>query len=137
MKTLLACCAAAMLIGVAPRPTLAHHGAAAYDMSKSITLDGTVTSLDWNNPHCLLHFDAKDEKGEVQHWTIELYNPLWMTRAGWTRNVLKAGDPINITFHGTKSGATNGYIRDGDGKLTSKGKELGFHQAGDERTTER
>ena len=137
MKTILACCAVAMLIVAAPRPMLAHHGAAAYDMSKSITLDGTVTSLDWNNPHCLLHFDAKDEKGEVQHWTIELYNPLWMTRAGWTRNILKAGDPINITFHGTKSGATNGYIRDGDGKLTSHGKELGFHQAGDERTTER
>jgi Family of unknown function (DUF6152) len=137
MKTILACCAVAMLIGVAPLPMLAHHGAAAYDMSKSITLDGTVTSLDWNNPHCLLHFDAKDEKGEVQHWTIELYNPLWMTRAGWTRNILKAGDPINITFHGTKSGATNGYIRDGDGKLSTNGKVLGFHQAGDERTTER
>jgi Family of unknown function (DUF6152) len=137
MKTILACCAVAMLIAIAPRPMFAHHGAAAYDMSKSITLDGTVTSLDWNNPHCLLHFDAKDEKGEVQHWTIELYNPLWMTRAGWTRNILKAGDPINITFHGTKSGATNGYIRDGDGKLSSKGKELGFHQAGDERTIER
>ena len=137
MKTILACCAVAMLIGAAPRPMLAHHGAAAYDMSKSITLDGTVTSLDWNNPHCLLHFDAKDEKGELQHWTIELYNPLWMSRAGWTRNIVKAGDPITITFHGTKSGATNGYIRDGDGKLTAKGKELSFHQAGDERTIER
>jgi len=137
MKTILACCAVAMLLGFAPRPMLAHHGSAAYDMSKSITLDGTVTNLEWNNPHCLLHFDSKDDKGEVQHWTIELYNPLWMTRAGWTRNSLKAGDPINITFHGTKSGATNGYIRDGDGKLTSNGKELGFHQAGDERTTER
>lgn len=136
-NALLACCAVAMLIGVTPRPMLAHHGAAAYDMSKSITLNGTVTSLDWNNPHCLLHFDAKDEKGEMQHWTIELYNPLWMTRAGWTRTSLKAGDPITITFHGTKAGAPNGYIRDGDGKLTSNGKELGFHQAGDERSTER
>jgi hypothetical protein len=135
--TVLACSAVAVLLAVAPRPMLAHHGAAAYDMSKSITLDGTVTSLDWNNPHCLLHFDAKNDKGEMQHWTIELYNPLWMTRAGWTRTILKAGDPINITFHGTKSGAPNGYIRDGDGKLTSNGKELGFHQAGDERTIER
>lgn len=137
MKTILACCVMAMFIGAAPRPAVAHHGSAAYDMSKSITLNGTVTSLDWNNPHCLLHFDAKDEKGEVQHWTIELYNPLWMSRAGWTRNSLKPGDPITITFHGTKAGAPNGYIRDGDGKLTSNGKELDFHQAGDERTSER
>jgi len=135
--TVLACCAVAALVAIGPGAVFAHHGSAAYDMSKSLTLDGTVTSLDWNNPHCLLHFDAKDEKGEVQHWTIELYNPLWMTRAGWTRTSLKAGDPINITFHGTKSGAPNGYIRDGDGKLTSNGKELAFHQAGDERTTER
>jgi len=135
--TVLACCAAAALLAIGPTAVFAHHGSAAYDMSKSLTLDGTVTSLDWNNPHCLLHFDAKDDKGEMQHWTIELYNPLWMTRAGWTRTSLKAGDPINITFHGTKSGAPNGYIRDGDGKLTSNGKELTFHQAGDERTTER
>ena len=138
MKTaVLTCCAVAALLALTPAATFAHHGAAAYDISKSITLDGTVTSLEWNNPHCLLHFDAKNDKGEVQHWTIELYNPLWMTRAGWTRTILKAGDPINITFHGTKSGAPNGYIGDGDGKLTSNGKELGFHQAGDERTTDR
>ena len=135
--TVLACCAIAALLAISPTAVFAHHGSAAYDMSKSLTLNGNVTSLDWNNPHCLLRFDAKDDKGEMQHWTIELYNPLWMTRAGWTRTSLKAGDAINITFHGTKSGAPNGYIRDGDGKLTSNGKELTFHQAGDERTTER
>jgi len=138
MKTaVLTCCAVAALLALAPAATFSYQGTAAYDISKSITLDGTVTSLEWNNPHCLLHFDAKNDKGEMLHWTIELYNPLWMTRAGWTRTILKAGDPINITFHGTKRGAPNGYIRDGDGKLTSNGKELGFHQAGDERTTER
>ena len=136
-RTVLACCAIAALLAISPTAVFAHHGSAAYDMSKSLTLNGNVTSLDWNNPHCLLRFDAKDDKGEMQHWTIELYNPLWMTRAGWTRTSLKVGDPINITFHGTKSGAPNGYIRDGDGKLTSNGKELTFHQAGDERTTER
>lgn len=135
--TVLACCAFAAVLAIAPGALFAHHGSAAYDMSRSITLEGTVTSLDWNNPHCLLHFDAKSDQGEMQHWTIELYNPLWMTRAGWKRTSLKAGDPITITFHGTKSGAPNGYIRDGDGKLTSNGKELGFHQAGDERTSER
>jgi hypothetical protein len=135
--SVLTCCAVAALLAIAPGAMLAHHGSAAYDMSKSITLDGNVTSLEWANPHCLLHFDAKNDQGEMLHWTIELYNPLWMTRAGWKRTILKAGDPITITFHGTKSGAPNGYIRDGDGKLTSKGKELGFHQAGDERTSER
>jgi hypothetical protein len=135
--TVLAGCAVAALLAIAPRAVFAHHGAAAYDMSKSITLDGTVTNLEWANPHCLLHFDAKNDQGEMLHWTIELYNPLWMARAGWKRTSLKTGDPITITFHGTKSGAPNGYIRDGDGKLTSNGKEFSFHQAGDERTSER
>ena len=133
MKTaLLACCAVAAMMASAPGLMFAHHGAAAYDMSKSITLEGTVTGVEWTNPHTLLHFDAKNDKGEMLHWTIELYNPLWMTRAGWKRTSLKAGDPITITFHGTKSGAPNGYIRDGDGKLTSNGKEFSFHQAGDD-----
>jgi len=133
MRTIIPVCAAAALLAIAPGAVLAHHGAAAYDLSKSITLEGTVTNLEWNNPHCLLHFDARSSEGEMQHWSIELYNPLWMTRAGWKRTSLKAGDPITITFHGTKSGATNGYIRDGDGKLSSNGKELSFHQAGDDR----
>src|SRR5437879_13375877 len=122
MKTaVLACCALAALLALAPAATFAHHGAAAYDISKSITLDDTVTSLEWNNPHCLLHFDAKNDKGEVQHWTIELYNPLWMTRAGWTRTILKAGDAIRIAFHRTKRGAPDGDLRDRDRHLTSNG----------------
>jgi hypothetical protein len=112
---------------------LAHHGAAAYDLHKSTTLEGIVTSLDWSNPHCLLHFDAKNGSGDVQHWTIELYDPLWLARVGWTRTSLKPGDPITITFHAAKNGTNNGYFRDGDGKLTSNGKEFSFHLPGDDR----
>ena len=62
--TVLACCAIAALVAISSTAVFAHHGSAAYDMSKSLTLDGTVTSLDWNNPHCLLHFDAKDDKAK-------------------------------------------------------------------------
>jgi len=125
--------AVAALLTSAPRPMLAHHGAAAYELQKSITLQGTVTSLDWSNPHCLLHFDAGSVAGEVRHWTIELYNPLWLMRVGWKPTSLKPGDPITITFHTSKNGAPQGYIRDGDGKLTSNGKEFSFHLPGDER----
>ena len=131
--TVVAGSAVGALLTTAPQPMSAHHGAAAYELQKSITLEGTVTSLDWSNPHCLLHFDAKNDRGEVQHWTIELYNPLWLARVGWKQTSLKPGDPITITFHASKNGAPNGYIRDGDGKLTSNGKELRFHLPGDER----
>ncbi len=125
--TVLACCAVVLLLWIAPGAAFAHHGAAAYDLQKSTTLQGTVTSLDWRNPHCLLHSDAMNGAGEVRHWTIELYHPMWLARAGWKQTSLKPGDPIAITFHAAKNGAPNGYFRDGDGKLTSNGKEFRFH----------
>jgi hypothetical protein len=125
--------AAATFFLMVASPLVAHHGTAAYDLQKSMTLEGSVTSLEWTNPHCLLHFDAKSESGEVQHWSIEMYNTLWMTRAGWTRSAVHAGDPITITFHAAKNGTTNGYVRDGDGKVNIAGKDYGFHEAGDER----
>ena|SRR5882672_5668984 len=131
--TVPACCAVASLLVIAPGAMLAHHGTAAYDLQKSTTLKGTVTSLDWSNPHCLLHFDAKNDAGKVQHWTVELYHPLWLARAGWKPTSLKPGDPITITFHAAKNGAPNGYFRDEDGKLTSNGKEFSFHLPGDDR----
>lgn len=131
--TVLAVCVVVAPVAIASRPMFAHHGAAAYDLEKSTTLDGIITGLDWSNPHCLLHFDAKNDRGEVQHWTIELYNPLWLRRVGWKQTSLKTGDPITITFHAAKNGAPSGYIRDRDGKLTSNGKEFRFHLPGDER----
>jgi hypothetical protein len=130
--SLLAGCALVMLV-MAPAAVSAHHGAAAYDLRRSTTLKGTVTRFDWSNPHCLLHFDAKNGRGAVRHWTVELYNPLWLGRVGWTQTSLNPGDPITITFHASKDGAPNGYLQDGDGKLTSNGKEFHFHLPGDER----
>jgi hypothetical protein len=66
-------------------------------MEKFITLEGKVTKLDWINPHCLLHFEAKNEKNELVEWTIEIYNPLWLRRAGWTRTTLQPGDADLLT----------------------------------------
>ena len=130
---LLAYGAVAVAFLIVSLPMFAHHGAGAYDLQRSLTLDGTVTSLEWSNPHCLLRFEAKNEKSEVLHWTIEMYNPLWMSRAGWKRTSLKGGDQITVTFHPARNGTPNGFIRDGDGKIVFGGKELGMHQAGDER----
>ena len=79
-------------------PAFAHHGSSAYDFTKLITLKATVTSLEWGNPHCILHFDSKDEKGAVTPWSLEMYNPLWMARAGWNKATLKPGDEIVVTF---------------------------------------
>jgi hypothetical protein len=89
----------------------AHHGSSAYDFTRLITTKATVTELVWRNPHCMLKFEARDDKGVVTSWALEMFNPLWMTRAGWTRDTLKPGDEINVTFHPAKNGTGNGYIR--------------------------
>src|ERR1700693_5428313 len=104
--------ALAMLAGllVVPLSRFAHQGSAPYDMTKVVTVKATVTGLVWANPHSMLKFDVKDEKGVVTHWALEMYNPLWMSRAGWTKSTLKAGDEIEAIFHPAKNGSANGYI---------------------------
>ena len=119
-------CAAVVLAVLTGSPLLAHHSSSAYDLSKSLTLDVTVASVVFTNPHVMLHFDARTESGEIQHWAIETNNPSVMRRAGWTKDTLKAGDKLTITFHPAINGTTNGYIRNNDGKIMFNGRQLKF-----------
>ena len=62
---------------------MAHHGVAGYDMTKSITLHGTVSKFDWSNPHVVVYVDAKNDNGEMQHWTIEFASRfIWCAPGG-------------------------------------------------------
>ncbi|MGA7793543.1 MAG: DUF6152 family protein [Candidatus Acidiferrales bacterium] len=102
-----------VLVGVftVSAPLFAHHGNASYDYEKTITLKGTVTQWLWANPHCLLKFDVKDDKGEVQHWVTEASGPVDMLRIGWSSTALKAGDEITIDVMPSKNGTPVGRIR--------------------------
>lgn len=102
-------------------PLFAHHGRAGYEMTKTVTLKATVTSFDWTNPHVEIHFDAPDEKGVVQHWTVEASNPYTQMRDGWTKTDFKPGDQITISFHPAKSGYSVGYLKTA---ITASGKKL-------------
>jgi hypothetical protein len=82
----------------------AHHGSAAYDLSTS-TVSGTIVEFEFVNPHCQLHVDTKDDKGNVVHWTGEFTNPAALHRRGWTKEMFKAGDAITVTGNKAKSGA--------------------------------
>jgi hypothetical protein len=86
----------------------AHHGVAGYDMTKTVTLHGTVSKFDWSNPHVVVYVDAKSDNGEMQHWTIEFAAPIHMVRAGWTKNAMKTGDDITIDTHPSRNGAPVG-----------------------------
>lgn len=89
----------------------AHHGNASYDYEKTVTLKGTVTEWLWSNPHCLLKFDVKDDKGNVLHWVAEASSPVDMLRIGWRSDVLKPGDEITIDVMPSKNGVPVGRIR--------------------------
>lgn len=97
-------------------PASPHHGNVGYDFRRTITLNGTVTTFDWSNPHCLLHLDVKGESGMVQRWTIEMASPTVLTRHGWTSRSFKMGDQVEIDTHPAKSGiplgisSSNAYI---------------------------
>ena len=83
----------------------AHHGAAAYDMSKPIVLkDAVVTQFSWINPHPLIKADYKDEKGNVQHWTMEMGSTPASQLIGWTRTTLKVGDVVTLYVWQAKTG---------------------------------
>ena len=93
-------------------PVFAHHGYAAYDTDKKVTLKGTVTRWVWANPHCLLQLDVTDDSGRVVHWIAESENPSTLSRIGWTDKSLKPGDQITLNALPVKSGAPVGRIID-------------------------
>ncbi len=75
----------------------AHHSfAAEFDATKPITLKGTVTKLEWANPHIWVYLDVKDTQGSLQHWQCEGGPPNTLTRNGWSVNSLKAADEVTI-----------------------------------------
>ncbi len=87
-------------------PLVAHHSfAAEFDASKSVTLQGVVTKLDWMNPHIWIYLDTKDDSGTVAHWQCEGAPPNTLTRNGWTRDSLKAGDQVTIEGFRAKDGS--------------------------------
>lgn len=93
------------------RPAFAHHGDAAYDLSKVVELKGAVvTAYDWMNPHSLIKVDYKNDKGVVQHWVVEIGSVPSMTLLGWSRTTLKPGDVITLDIWATKNGSTVGRI---------------------------
>lgn len=90
-------------------PTLAHHGAAAFDMNAPVVLkDAVVTEFLWTNPHPLIKADFTDAKGTVEHWTMELGSTVSAQLIGWTRTTLQPGDKVTLYVWRAKTGATVG-----------------------------
>jgi hypothetical protein len=117
---------------VAAVPLSAHHSfAAEYDASKPLKLTGTVTKIEWTNPHCFFYIDVKNEaSGKTENWAFELGNPNALLRNGWTPNAVKIGEEVTIEGTRAKDGTFLGNAR--SMVLTSSGRRL---FAGSSQTT--
>ena len=104
-------------------PLAAHHSfAAEYAAAKPVQMSGTVTKVEWLNPHVFFYMDVRnDATGQIVNWACEMGSPNALTRQGWTRNTLKIG--MKVAFEGTL--AKDGTSKTNARNVTVDGKRLG------------
>ena len=105
LDTLRASIVAATCVGVIVPATLdAHHGSAAYDLSRSQTVSGTVVAFRWINPHGLIEVAERPGDPESAHWTAETAGLTILVRAGWSKTSLAPGMSIRLVGHPARNG---------------------------------
>jgi hypothetical protein len=116
--------AAAVGALMAVTPALAHHSfSAEYDSKKPVTLKGTVTKVDWMNPHVYFYIDVADEKGDITNWGLEMGPPNGLERAGWTKNTIQIGTEVIVDGTLAKDGSKQANAR--TVTVAETGKRLG------------
>ncbi len=104
------------------------------DANKPVTLTGVVTRIEWMNPHCYLHLDVKDDKGQVASWKLEGYPPNALYRTGWKKDVtIKAGDTVTVFGWRARDGTNWAHSREvtfADGKKLFFGPPAGTGDGG-------
>jgi hypothetical protein len=101
----------AVLIALfAPMMVLAHHGLAAqFDTHQPITLTGTVTKVDWINPHARFYLEVKDESNTVTTWELDMGSPSTQMLRGWKIDTLRRGDHVTVSAYRARDGSNLGY----------------------------
>jgi hypothetical protein len=89
---------------------IAHHSPAAFDRTKEVKLTGTVRAFKWQNPHTYIEIDAKNAKGVVEMWVVELTSPTYLVAAGWKNNIIKKGDQVTVVGNPVRDPAVKAAI---------------------------
>ena len=106
MKKMFAGTIVAAALFAATVPAAAHHSfTAEFDAGKPVKLTGTVTKIEWTNPHAYFFIDVRDESGKVTNWGLEMGSPNGLMRQGWTRTSLKVGDVVTVDGSRAKDGS--------------------------------
>jgi hypothetical protein len=112
----------ALLMTATAGAAAAHHSfAAEFDAAKKLKLTGTVTKVQWRNPHTYFYVDVKGEDGQIHNWAMELGSPNVLMRRGWSRDTLKIGD--QVTVEGARA-RDNSYKGNANSVSMADGKRL-------------
>jgi hypothetical protein len=113
MRTKVVLMVAAVALLAASGRVVAHHSfSAEFDANKTFKMTGTVTKVEWMNPHTFFYIDVTDEKTKkVTNWAMEMGSPNGLMRQGWTRNTMKIGDKVTVEGSLAKDGSPTGNAR--------------------------
>ena len=100
-------CALWLTLAALPAAALAHHSYAMFDLSKTVTLQGTIRDFQWTNPHSWIWIDVPSTDGKPTQWGIEGMSPNYLARRGWSKHTLNPGDKVSVLIHPLK-GADHG-----------------------------
>ena len=126
MKAVLIVVVAAFLTATS---VVAHHSfASEYDSNKPVTLEGTVTKVEWMNPHVYFYIDVKDADGKVTNWALEMGNPASLYRRGWKKEALTLGGTVIVEGSLAKDGS---HLANAS-TVTLDGKRLFAGSSGDD-----
>lgn len=119
----------AVVVLAAIGPALAHHSPAAFDRTRTETIEGIVRDFRWQNPHSWILLEVKDADGDMVVWSVEMTSPTFLVRAGWRSNSIKPGDTVTVTVNPVRTGEPSGMfvsLRMADGSvLTERPARLG------------
>ena len=123
-RTLLSLVLVAAFVAMGGTRAAAHHSFSPFDMATQKSVTGTVTKVEWTNPHTWIWLNITNEQGVVETWGFEGMSPNYWARRGWTRTTLKPGDTITLMFRPLKDGAHGGMFLStklADGRILSGG----------------
>jgi len=103
--------AAAALCSMSAAPLLAHHGSAAYDRETAVSIDATIESFSWENPHALIRLQTHAADGSIEEWAVETAGLVILARVGWNRDTLKTGDRCTVTGFPARNGSHTMILR--------------------------
>ena len=113
MRMTVAIVVAGIVLLVATHPAVAHHAfAAEFDSTKPVKLRGTISKMEWINPHAWMHLEVKDEDGNIANWMIEAGPPGALVRRGWTRDSVRPGTEVLVEGYQATDGALRANGRD-------------------------